>query len=393
MMKSTTMKPYLPPLVLTGILFAAFAAAVPLVWLWSLAGALAVSWAWCLWAQSRESAAVQAQSWTQQQQMREHDRRLHELRGGIANELRGLHKEIDRVRSLLQEAIRQLTDSFDAMNRHGRQQDAIVSRILTKTGPEETSSTSVRHFAQLASQLMSGLVDTLAEVSTQSTVSVQQIDSMVHHLDAIFELLGDVRSIADQTNLLALNAAIEAARAGEAGRGFAVVAEEVRNLSERSNNFNEQIRKLVSSSKDAVAKVRDTVGGMASRHTDRSQHAKDEVNRLLGQIDDINRMLGDSVREVSASGERIGQAVADAVRCLQFEDIATQALSAADRHVGRLSSIHEEAGALPLIRGEDTVYAPSSLGGQPAIPAQDWREPQHKPVSQVTLNEGAVELF
>jgi len=387
-------KPYFAPLILTAAFFAAFAAELPVRWLWGIAGCIGVAWAWCIWAQSRDAAAIAAERSAQRLQMREHDRRLQELRTGLANEMTGLHHEVERVRRLVGEAIRQLTASFESMNRHSQAQSAIISRILTRTGPEEeASSTNVRHFAQMAGQLMGGLVDTLAEVSSQSVVSVEQIDTMVNHLDAIFELLGDVRSIADQTNLLALNAAIEAARAGEAGRGFAVVAEEVRNLSERSNNFNEQIRKLVSSSKEAVAKVRDTVGGLAERHSDRSRHAKDEVARLLGQIDDINRMLADSVREVSISGERISQAVAEAVRCLQFEDIATQALSAADRHVGRLSSIHEESGALPLIRGEDAVYSPppAALSGIP--PAQNWREPHHKPVTQVSLNDGPVELF
>src|SRR3546814_2120216 len=104
---------------------------------------------------------------------------------------------------------------------------------------------------------------------------------MVKHLDAIFDLLGDVKTIADQTNLLALNAAIEAARAGEAGRGFAVVAEEVRSLSERSTNFNEQIRKLVSVSKDAIAKVRDTVGDMATRDSSVSSGAQDRKSTRL----------------------------------------------------------------------------------------------------------------
>lgn len=392
-MTSFKMKAYFPPLIATLAYFVCVGAGMPEKWLWPVAGLIAVSWAWSVWAQSREAAVLEAERYAQRQKMREHDRRLHELRSGLATELGGLHHEVQRVRTLVTEAIRQLTSSFDSMNRHSQTQSAVISRILTRTGPDdESGAPSVRHFAQQAGQLMGGLVDTLSEVSSQSSVSVQQIDSMVQHLDAIFELLGDVRSIADQTNLLALNAAIEAARAGEAGRGFAVVAEEVRNLSERSNNFNEQIRKLVSSSKDAVAKVRDTVGGLASRHSDRSQHAKDEVSRLLTQIDDINRLLGDSVREVSSAGERISQAVGEAVRCLQFEDIATQALSAADRHVGRLSAINEEAAALPLIRGEDAVYAPVPKTA-PGITAQDWREPQHKPVAQVSMHEGAVELF
>lgn len=390
-MPSFKLKSYVPPLVTTGAFFVAFAFGVPVVWLWGIAAVLAVAWAWSLWMQwqeGRELAELMAQGRAHQQIACETERRLQELRAGIANELVGLHHEVDRVRGLLREAIRQLTASFDSMNRHSRNQQDVVSRILSRTGNDE-NSTSVRHFAELAGHLMEGLVTTLDEVSSQSSVSVQQIDSMVQHLDAIFELLGDVRTIADQTNLLALNAAIEAARAGEAGRGFAVVAEEVRNLSERSNNFNEQIRKLVSSSKDAVAKVRETVGGLSARHTDRSQRAREEVSGLLGQIDDINRMLGDSVREVSLVGERISQSVDEAVRSLQFEDIATQALGAADRHVGRLSSINDEAGSLPLMRDPSYVHPKPP----PGITAQDWREPQHKPVSQVSMDAGAVELF
>ncbi len=48
----------------------------------------------------------------------------------------------------------------------------------------------------------------------------------------INELTASVLTISAQTKLLALNAAIEAARAGEAGKGFSVVADEIRKLSE-----------------------------------------------------------------------------------------------------------------------------------------------------------------
>src|SRR5690606_41765735 len=99
---------------------------------------------------------------------------------------------------------------------------------------------------------MEQLVEALEQVAGQSTTTVQHIDQMAQHLDGIFALLEDVKSIADQTNLLALNAAIEAARAGEAGRGLAVGADEARHLSERATTAHAQLRKLAHRSKDAI---------------------------------------------------------------------------------------------------------------------------------------------
>ena len=413
-------KPKYIPLGFSAALFIALALSAPGPVLGAICVALAASWAWTLWREHLAEAEMARQARQQRSDLVQHDARVHELRGGLACELTGLVTEIDRIRGLVHSAIRQLSSSFEEMTRHSRAQSEVMSGVLSQTGRGE-GGPSVGHFAQLAGKLMEDLADTLSEVSTQSEHSVQQIDAMVQQLDAIFDLLGDVRSIADQTNLLALNAAIEAARAGEAGRGFAVVAEEVRNLSERSNSFNEQIRKLVAGSKDSVARVRETVGGLSSRHTTRSREARVEVGRLLGQIQQINRNLDQGVREASANADQIHRAVGEAIRSLQFEDITTQSLAAADLHIRRLSLINQEAGALPLIRGDDNaqaapacdavpareyiapavapapvpapVAAPAITATAPAAGPSDWRAPPHKPVSQLTLETGEIELF
>ncbi len=413
----------------------------------ALGGLALAVWIWSHWQQTRRLRQIEMGVEGQQQQRARQLGSIEALRGGIDAESGGLREEIERVSRLLREAIRDLTGAFSRMNDQSQRQAHAVSQVLSQTS-RAGNGLDIRQFAQRAGSLMENLVDTMSQATRQSAASVQRIDSMVKHLDAIFELLGDVKTIADQTNLLALNAAIEAARAGEAGRGFAVVAEEVRNLSERSTSFNEQIRKLVFSSKDAVAQVRETVGEMASRDSDTTDRARQEVARLLADMENLNGLLNDGMREVSGAGEQIREVVGQAVRCLQFEDIATQALGSAARHAGRLESVGLDAlrvasgdapesasvaeaparariaaqaqapaavppRPMPSPRAAMTAAAPVEASSAPiraaAAPApalngngasglngkdhHDWRAPAHKPVAQENLDAGSVELF
>jgi methyl-accepting chemotaxis protein len=329
--------------------------------------------------------------------VREQGKLLEDLRSFVSAEVTGSRNEIDRTRDLIREAVAKLGGSFEAVNRKSREQSEVVTRIIDRTG-DDGAGVDVQQFALQASQKMEQLVEALEAVAGQSGTTVTHIDAMAEHLDGIFALLEDVKSIADQTNLLALNAAIEAARAGEAGRGFAVVADEVRNLSERSTAFNEQIRKLAHSSKDAIAKVRDTVTTMASRDLDRSRGARAEAAAMLERVDGINRGLGNGMREIADCGRAIDMSVAEAVRSLQFEDIATQALGAATLHLERLGEINREATALHELLHRDhsdseVQQALARLVQRIGQMRNEWERPPHKPVMQQSMDAGSVELF
>jgi len=364
---------------------------------WAILVTMTLSWlgfaGWSLWSEGRRHP-------DQARALREQDQLLTELRNFVSNEVDGSRAEVERARELIRQAVAGLGGSFEAMNRKSRQQSQALARIVDRAGDDGGAGVDVARFAQHASSRMEQLVEALEQVSGQSSTTVHNIDEMAQHLDGIFSLLEDVKSIADQTNLLALNAAIEAARAGEAGRGFAVVADEVRNLSERSTTFNEQIRKLAHSSKESISKVRETVSHMASRHQDRSREARHEAAAMLDNVAAINASLGEGMREISDCARAIDGSVAEAVRALQFEDIATQTLSGVHTHLDRLTAINREAVALQELLHRnggvfdgDFLQALQRVGSRLRDLRSEWERPPHKPVSQQSMGAGTVELF
>lgn len=388
------------PLAFSLLLVLSLALAWPAALLWAIVLTQVASWAAFAWWQLQQRPTT-ARPGNQESTrlLREQEQLLGELRSYVGSEVDGTRAEVERARDLIRQAVAGLGGSFDAMMRKSRQQSQAVSRIVDRAGEDGSSGVDVARFAQHASQRMEQLVEALEQVSGQSNVTVAHIDQMAQHLDGIFALLEDVKSIADQTNLLALNAAIEAARAGEAGRGFAVVADEVRNLSERSTTFNEQIRKLAHSSKDAISKVRETVTQMASRDMDRSREARQEAAVMLDSVAAINNALGDGMREIADCGRAIDGSVSEAVRSLQFEDIATQALGSAHTHLDRLLTINQEAADLQALLATGQHGDPEVLGNLQRTSQRlqqmrnDWARPPHKPVAQKDMGSGTVELF
>ncbi|KZL94026.1 phosphate/phosphite/phosphonate ABC transporter substrate-binding protein [Clostridium magnum] len=103
-----------------------------------------------------------------------------------------------------------------------------------------------------------------------------------------------IREISSQTNLLALNASIEAARAGESGKGFAVVAEEIRKLSEETENAVVQIEGIV---KEIMIEVNESNKSIISfrERIEEFQISAKESFKLVSQLECIVKTTVESI--------------------------------------------------------------------------------------------------
>jgi len=315
------------PLALTLTLIAteAFGLSAPVRW--GALTAMTLAWLGFTWSLLRPSASTVVL-------MGEQTRLLDDLRTFIGAEVQGSRAEIERTRELIRESVGKLGGSFEAVNRRSRQQGEVVARLIDRTGDgEHSGGVDVHHFALQASQQMEQLVEALEAVSGQSNTTVTHIDAMAVHLDGIFSLLEDVKSIADQTNLLALNATIEAARAGEAGKGFAVVASEVKSLANQTAKATEDIGAQITAIQAEVGQSVTAIKG---------------IGATIQEISEISTTIAAAVEEQGAATQEIARNVQQAAAGTQEVSTnitgVTQAAGETGQAAGQVLSAAEELG-------------------------------------------------
>ncbi|MEW9121242.1 MAG: methyl-accepting chemotaxis protein [Thermotaleaceae bacterium] len=143
---------------------------------------------------------------------------------------------------------------------------------------------------QDAHQIIEGLHEKLIEIKESSNSVIQLTDK----ISSIANIVTAITGIAKQTNLLALNASIEAARAGEYGRGFTVVAEEIRNLSNQSSAFAQEIetriRELVGVSQITVKQLHDSTAAAIL--------SVDETEIITEIFNEVTEIFANTVQDI-----------------------------------------------------------------------------------------------
>ncbi len=326
-----------------------------------------------------------------------------EIQEQIHQEMNMLRTDAGQIRHLVQDAIVKLTGSFNGLRDQSNDQHALVTSLTTSMEGgegggegegEAQKRINIRQFVSETDRILRSFVDHILLVSRQSMEMVHRIDDLSSQMNEVVSFLHDIDAIAEQTNVLALNARIVSARAGEAGKAFAVVADQVRKLSKDSNQFSKKINDVVRRSQENIESAKEIIEVMASKDMSFAIESKGRVDEMMDEVSKIDRFTAATLVKVSEITDRINQDVGTAVMSLQFEDMVTQLVQSLEKHIGLVEQFTGVVccGCPDAAQGDHAARVAAIrqvLQEHTAIFAQS----SHKPVDQVSMDEGEVELF
>ncbi|WP_087750312.1 methyl-accepting chemotaxis protein [Paraburkholderia caledonica] len=224
-----------------------------------------------------------------------------------------------------------------------RTEEQAASLQETAASMEELTST-VRQNTENAKQA-NALAANAREEATRGGEVVNQVVESMRDISSssgkVADIITVIEGIAFQTNILALNAAVEAARAGEQGRGFAVVAGEVRTLAQRSASAAKEVKDLITSSVESVAKGSEQVGRAGTTMSDIVQSVR-RVTDIMGEIASASDEQGTGIEQVNVA---VGQM--DAVT-QQNAALVEQASAAAQAMAHQATSLRQAVSVFKL---------------------------------------------
>ena len=337
------------------------------------------------------------------------DALLNALNEEFTTQISGTQGELEQLRSLLDDAIFKLIDSFTGLESTTRHQHELVLQLthqqsgganaaidaqdpFTDSGQQSGTHVTFETFLRDTTVTLSMFVDNTIENSKLGMELVEKMDEINVEMSRIQHILNEVEGIASQTNLLALNAAIEAARAGDAGRGFAVVADEVRKLSLRSAQFSEEIRLRMGDVAQSVNKAEGVINAISSKDMNFALQSKRNVEKMIHRVQKLNSATIQAVEELSVATVQVERDVQTAVTSLQFQDLATQLIG---HSRGRQIAMQEILSGIVAINAQPLNQSDlRDLRHHRLSAARDLIErTQHNPVMQVSVDAGDIELF
>ncbi|MBJ7535938.1 methyl-accepting chemotaxis protein [Rhodomicrobium vannielii ATCC 17100] len=241
--------------------------------------------------------------------------------------LKALVSELSDTSRDIETTVQTLVGRFQDIASTARGQIQSVQELLDAESSIELNGATVAlpELATNIASIFSQLFDKIIRLSSGATALVSALDDVQQKVQSMQKSLAQIEKINKRTNLLSLNAKIEAARAGSAGRGFVVVATEIGDLARSVNTLSDTIKRQMSEVAEGVQRgdlLLKEISSIDMSHE--KEKAQERIRAMVDRLLDQNAAISSNLSTTGASSRHIEEAVACAVRELQFQDRVTQ---------------------------------------------------------------------
>lgn len=219
-----------------------------------------------------------------------------QLLGAAADNTNGTMKDV-------RTAVSQVVDNSQLQAENSQstsEQMKIMGDNITETSNEAELLSGNAASMQLSSEKASKTLLSLRQINEDVKKIIgevqEQTDRTNESVKKIQAATTFINSIAEDTGLLSLNASIEAARAGDSGRGFAVVAEQIKNLSEQSNESSKEI--------EATAEV---LRADSEKAVQAMQQMQEIIASQSESMQETQQVVAEVIEEIASSMKSIAQ--------------------------------------------------------------------------------------
>lgn len=234
------------------------------------------------------------------------------------------NRQIDSARMQSEVAVKELAKQFGGISR--RLNEAIqASASYSSDGVSDTDNRDETATGMISQDELAEMLDTLREAIDVKSVLLDKINQLKEQTFVMKEVVSSVKAVSRRTEVLAINAAIESRRAGVHGKSFGIVAQEVRKLSEQSEEMVDNVGMRI----QMLEQKMDEVIAQTSMNANGPEDLAQQSNKTMSLYERF-RMLALSLSKSSeillVESGNIKNEVNEILVALQYQDKTSQIL-------------------------------------------------------------------